>query len=208
MNNKHISSISSKPLSIIVASSLEYGIGYENKLCWNIPNELKYFRDITTRCHDNNKKNCIIMGKNTWYSLPNAPSPLKDRVNIIISANDYDKIAKEISETSKTSGCRVFRTIDDALCYIESDEAIESSFIIGGSQLYNAFLEKYIRNINSIYWSIVYDKKYVCDRFIASNIIYNHFSFFKEDIIINDKYVSMFGTNKNNMNTVIDEPPD
>lgn len=208
MNNKHISSISSKPLSIIVASSLEYGIGYENKLCWNIPNELKYFRDITTRCHDNNKKNCIIMGKNTWYSLPNAPSPLKDRVNIIISANDYDKIAKEISEISKTSDCRVFRSIDDALCYIESDEAIESSFIIGGSQLYNAFLEKYIRNINSIYWSIVYDKKYVCDRFIASNIIYNHFSFFKEDIIINDKYVSMFGTNKNNMNTVIDEPPD
>lgn len=197
-----------KQLSIIVASSLEYGIGYENKLCWNIPNELKYFRDITTRCHDNNKKNCIIMGKNTWYSLPNAPSPLKDRVNIIISANDYDKIAKETSETSKTPDCRVFRSIDDALLYIENDEAIESSFIIGGSQLYNAFLEKYIRNINSIYWSIVYDKKYVCDRFIASNIIYNHFSFLKEDIIINDKYVSMFGTNKNNMNTVIDELPD
>lgn len=197
-----------KQLSIIVASSLDYGIGYENKLCWNIPNELKYFRDITTRRHDNNKKNCIIMGKNTWYSLPNAPSPLKDRVNIIISANDYDKIAKEISETPESSDCRVFRSIDDALLYIENDEAIESSFIIGGSQLYNAFLEKYIRNINSIYWSIIYDKKYVCDRFIASNIIYNHFSFLKEDIIINDKYVSMFGTNKNNMNTVIDELPD
>ena len=194
-----------KQLSIIVASSLEYGIGYENKLCWNIPNELKYFRDITMRRHDKNKKNCIIMGKNTWYSLPNAPSPLKDRINIIISANDYDKIAKE---TSETSDCRVFRTIDDALLYIENDDAIESSFIIGGSQLYNAFLEKYIRNINSIYWSIVYDKKYVCDCFIASNIIYNHFSFLKEDIIINDKYVSMFGTNKNNMNTVIDELPD
>lgn len=194
-----------KQLSIIVASSLEYGIGYENKLCWNIPNELKYFRDITTRRHDKNKKNCIIMGKNTWYSLPNAPSPLKDRINIIISANDYDKIAKEISEISD---CRVFRSIDDALLYIENDDVIESSFVIGGSQLYNAFLEKHIRNINSIYWSIVYDKKYVCDRFIASNIIYNHFSFLKEDIIINDKYVSMFGTNINNMNTVIDELPD
>jgi dihydrofolate reductase len=195
-----------KPLSIIVASSLDYGIGYENKLCWNIPNELKQFRDITMR-HDKNKKNCIIMGKNTWYSLPNAPSPLKDRVNIIISTNDYGKIEKEIVDNAMTY-TRVFKTIDDALRYIDCDDSIETAFVIGGAQIYNTFLEKYIRRINSIYWSIVYDKNYICDRFIASNIIYNHFSFLKEDIIINDKYVSMYGVNKNNLNTVIDEPPD
>lgn len=196
-----------KPLSIIVASSLDYGIGYENKLCWNIPNELKQFRDITIRRHDKNKKNCIIMGKNTWYSLPNAPSPLKDRVNIIISANDYGKIEKEIVDNAMTY-TRVFKTIDDALQYIDGDDSIETAFVIGGAQIYNTFLEKYIRRINSIYWSIVYDKNYICDRFIASNIIYNHFSFLKDDIIINDKYVSMYGVNKNNLNTVIDEPPD
>jgi dihydrofolate reductase len=192
-----------KGLSIIVASTLEYGIGYENKLCWNIPNELKYFRHITTSCLQKNMKNCIIMGKNTWYSLPNAP--LKDRINIIISLQDYDKITKEIE--GKTD-VRVFKTIDDALTYIDSDDIIESCFIIGGAQLYNTFLEKYIKNIKSIYWSIIYDKKYECDRFIASNIIYNNFSFNKEDIIINDKYISMYGVNKNNLNSVIDEPPD
>jgi dihydrofolate reductase len=192
-----------KGLSIIVASTLEYGIGYENKLCWNIPNELKYFRHITTSCLRKNTKNCIIMGKNTWYSLPNAP--LKDRINIIISSQDYDKITKEID--GKTD-VRVFKTIDDALTYIDSDDIIESCFIIGGAQLYNTFLEKYIKNIKSIYWSIIYDKKYECDRFIASNIIYNNFSFNKEDIIINDKYISMYGVNKNNLNSVIDEPPD
>jgi dihydrofolate reductase len=192
-----------KGLSIIVASTLEYGIGYENKLCWNIPNELKYFRHITTSCLQKNMKNCIIMGKNTWYSLPNAP--LKDRINIIISLQDYDKITKEIE--GKTD-VRVFKTIDDALTYIDSDNIIESCFIIGGAQLYNTFLEKYIKNIKSIYWSIIYDKKYECDRFIASNIIYNNFSFNKEDIIINDKYISMYGVNKNNLNSVIDEPPD
>jgi dihydrofolate reductase len=192
-----------KRLSIIVASTLEYGIGYENKLCWNIPNELKYFRHITTSCLQKNMKNCIIMGKNTWYSLPNAP--LKDRINIIISLQDYDKITKEIE--GKTD-VRVFKTIDDALTYIDSDNIIESCFIIGGAQLYNTFLEKYIKNIKSIYWSIIYDKKYECDRFIASNIIYNNFSFNKEDIIINDKYISMYGVNKNNLNSVIDEPPD
>jgi dihydrofolate reductase len=196
-----------KPISIIVASSLDYGIGYENKLCWNIPNELKHFRDITIRRRDKNKKNCIIMGKNTWYSLPNAPSPLKDRVNIIISENDYGKIEKEITDRAMTD-TRVFKTIEDVLRYIDSDDMIETAFIIGGAQLYNTFLENYIRRVNSIYWSIIYDKRYICDRFIASNIIYNHFSFLKEDIIINDKYVSMYGVNKNNLNTVIDEPPD
>jgi len=196
-----------KPISIIVASSLEYGIGYENKLCWNIPNELKHFRDITMRRHNKNKKNCIIMGKNTWYSLPNAPSPLKDRINIIISVNDYDKIEKEIS-ISDMKDTYVFKTIEDVLRYIDSDDMIETAFIIGGAQLYNTFLEKYIRRVNSIYWSLIYGKNYICDRFIASDRIYNNFSFFKEDIIINDNYVSMYGVNKNNLNTVIDEPPD
>jgi dihydrofolate reductase len=85
-----------KNLSIIVASTLEYGIGFENKLCWNIPEEMKYFRNITLNCFRKNTKNCIIMGKNTWYSLPKAP--LKDRINVIISLNDYDKIEKEISQ--------------------------------------------------------------------------------------------------------------
>jgi len=192
-----------KGLSIIVATTLEYGIGYENKLCWNIPNELKYFRHITTSCLQKNMKNCIIMGKNTWYSLPNAP--LKDRINIIISLQDYDKITKEIE--GKTD-VRVFKTIDDALTYIDSDNIIESCFIIGGAQLYNTFLEKYIKNIKSIYWSIIYSERYECDKFIASNIIYNNFNFKKEDIIINDKYISMYGVNKNNLNSVIDEPPD
>lgn len=192
-----------KNLSIIVASTLEYGIGFENKLCWNIPEEMKYFRNITLNCFRKNMKNCIIMGKNTWYSLPKAP--LKDRINVIISLNDYDKIEKEISGMEDV---RVFKTIDDALIYIDNDPIIETCFIIGGAQLYNTCLKNYLKYIKAIYWSIIYDKNYICDKFIASNIIYRNFSFKKEDIIINEKYISMYGTNKNIINDVIDEHPD
>lgn len=192
-----------KNLSIIVASSLEYGIGFENKLCWNIPEELKHFRHITSSCLIKDTKNCVIMGKNTWYSIPN--TPLKNRINIIISSNEYDKIKKE---TSEMPDVRVFKTIDDALIYVDSDAIIGSCFIIGGAKLYNTILEKYIKYITSIYWSIIYDKKYECDCFIASNLIYNNFNFNKEDIVINDKYVSMYGTNKNRLNMVVDEDPD
>ena len=191
-----------KNLSIIVASSLDYGIGYENKLCWNIPEELKSFRIITSGCINKNKKNCIIMGKNTWYSLPKAP--LQNRINIIISYHNYDKIKNEISYMKDVF---VFKSIEDAFTYIDNDDIIENSFIIGGAQLYNTCLHKYLKYIKSIYWSIIIDKKYDCDKFIASNIIYNNFSFNKEDIIINEKYISMYGTNKNKLN-VIDEPPD
>lgn len=192
-----------KNLSIIVASTLEYGIGFENKLCWNIPEEMKYFRNITLNCFRKNTKNCIIMGKNTWYSLPKRP--LKDRINVIISLNDYDKIEKEISGMEDV---RVFKTIDDALIYIDNDPIIETCFIIGGAQLYNSCLKKYLKYIKAIYWSIIYGKNYLCDKFIASNIIYRNFSFKKEDIVINEKYISMYGTNKNIINDVIDEPPD
>jgi dihydrofolate reductase len=192
-----------KNLSIIVASSLDYGIGYENKLCWNIPEELKHFRNITLGRFCKNSMNCIVMGKNTWYSLPKAP--LKDRINIIISFNDYEKIKKEIDDKPDVY---VFKTIDDALIYINNDNIIENCFIIGGAQLYNICLEKYIKHIKSIYWSIILDKKYVCDKFIASNIIYNNFTFKEKDIIINDKYISMYGTNKNILNMVVDEPAD
>jgi dihydrofolate reductase len=192
-----------KNLSIIVASTLEYGIGYENKLCWNIPEELKNFKNITSNCLNNNAKNCIIMGKNTWYSLPKAP--LQNRINIIISFNDYNKIKNEITDMKDVY---VFKNIDEALIYIDNNDVIETAFIIGGSQLYNTFLEKYIKNIKSIYWSIIYGKKYECDRYIASNIIYNNFTFKKEDIIIKDKYISLYGTNKNKLYNIIDEPPD
>ena len=109
-----------KNLSIIVASSLDFGIGFQNKLCWNIPEELKYFRDITSGCINKNRKNCIIMGKNTWYSLPKAP--LQNRINIIISYNDYDKIKNEITDMKDVV---VFKSIEDAFIYIDSNDIIE-----------------------------------------------------------------------------------
>ena len=57
-----------KDINLIVACTTNYGIGYNNSLPWNIPEELKNFKTITTDVINKEKKNCIIMGKNTWYS--------------------------------------------------------------------------------------------------------------------------------------------
>ena len=53
---------------IIFACTNKLGIGYNNKLPWNIPEELKLFKNIT-------KNSVLIMGRKTVEHLPY----LKDR---------------------------------------------------------------------------------------------------------------------------------
>jgi dihydrofolate reductase len=190
-----------KELNLIVATTTDYGIGYQNDIPWNIPEELKGFRKITTTVNNINKKNCVIMGKNTWLSLPNPP--LKNRINIVISFNDYDILSKTISKEDVI----VLKSINDAILYININDNIEKGFIIGGSQLYNDFLDRYVQHITYVYMSIINDNKYTCDKFIASNIIFNNFKFEKENIHFTDKYITMCGENTYNYK-IIDEPID
>jgi dihydrofolate reductase len=202
-----------KDISLILATSTNYGIGFENKLCWDIPEELKSFRAITSNVKDKSKMNCVIMGKNTWYSLPNPP--LKNRINIVISANDYEKLNEELCSSSEnenenannTNNVKVFRNIKDTLRYVNETDIIESAFIIGGARLYNDFLDKHIYDINYIYFTIVFDKKYECDKYVAANIIFDNFKFEQCDVVRNNKYISMKGENKR-MLMPIDEPAD
>ena len=197
-----------KDINIIVATSTNYGIGYDNKMCWNIPEELNKFKEITTEVIDKTKKNCIIMGKNTWYSLPK--KPLINRINIIISSNDYEKIKNEIEENYKNieNVPKIFKNIEDAFKYVNDTDIIESAFIIGGAVLYNTCLDNYIEKIKYIYMSIIYDKKYECNKFIAANIIFNNFKFEKKNVEnYSTKYISMKGYNKG-ISYPKDEPVD
>jgi len=184
---------SKKEINIIVATSTNYGIGYDNKMCWHIPEELKHFKKITTTVENKKMKNCVIMGKNTWYSLPKRPLP--GRINIIISSADYDKISCEVSYSK--DNINVCKNIEEAFKYVEESEEIESAFIIGGAQLYNECLDKYVEKIKYVYMTIVYDKKYECNKFIAANVIFNNFKFEKKDVYNSElNYITMKGYNK------------
>ena len=62
-------------ISILVAVDEKGGIGKGNNLMWNIPSDLKRFKEITTKDQigiNNNINNIIIMGKKT-YQLQNHP---------------------------------------------------------------------------------------------------------------------------------------
>ena len=69
-------------MNLIVAVDAKWGIGNKNSLLVRIPEDQKWFRETTTG-------KAVIMGRKTLESFPNK-SPLKNRLNIVISGNpDY-----------------------------------------------------------------------------------------------------------------------
>ena len=110
-------------LSIIVAVAENGCIGIANQLPWHLPEDLKYFRRLTTG-------NIVIMGRKTYESIG---KPLPNRSNIVISQNpDFH-----------ADGIKVVRTIDEALKMAESIAEIDGApeaFIIGGAQIYRQTL--------------------------------------------------------------------
>ena len=70
-------------LNIISAVSKNGGIGYKNKLPWKRINlDMKFFSQITIGSKNDN--NAVIMGKNTWLSLPKS---LPKRTNLSYKFN-------------------------------------------------------------------------------------------------------------------------
>lgn len=78
-------------LTLIVAATLANGIGQGSRLPWRLPQEMAYFARVTTAAPEGSA-NAVIMGRNTWESIPPKFRPLKQRKNIVISSNaDYLK---------------------------------------------------------------------------------------------------------------------
>lgn len=139
--------------NLIVAYDSDFGIGKDNKLPWYFPEDLKYFSELTK----GNGNNAIIMGKNTWNSLPKKPLPKRD--NLILSTT------LDISEnTAKNNLVKTFKNIDsiEEHCLNTNYDDI---WIIGGSEIYNLFIKK--DKIKYIYATII-NKKYNCDTFFPN----------------------------------------
>lgn len=102
---------------MIVAVGKDGAIGKNGDLIWKISEDLKRFKSLTTG-------HPVIMGRKTWESLPKKPLP--GRKNIILTRNkDFD-----------APGALVVNSVEEAIREIEN----ETSFIIGGAQVYQAFL--------------------------------------------------------------------
>jgi len=116
-------------MNMIVAFCKKRGIGYKNKLPWHIPNELKFFKK-TTMSGDNN---VVVMGKNTWNSLPK--KPLKNRKNLILSRSLNNDDLKKYDNTLCVSS---FELLDYKLDKLTNDHTI---WLIGGKSIYDYYIE-------------------------------------------------------------------
>lgn len=96
-------------------------IGNNNSLPWHIPEDLKHFRTLT-------EGHTVVMGKNTYYSLPEAYRPLPRRRNIVLSRHPFEAVE------SYTSPERLIESLQK--------ESVEQIFIIGGVQVYTTFFQK------------------------------------------------------------------
>lgn len=166
--------------SIILACTFDGGIGYNNHIPWDIKSELYLFKHITGN-KDNFKQNAIIMGRKTWDSLPH--KPLKDRINIIITSDN--KFANHDNVIS-------FSNIDSAFEYCERTINIGKIFVIGGKSIYDLCLnnEKYSKNIENIYISIIY-KFYTCNIFIDIKNILTLYNCDFKTIIFHPQFLHM-----------------
>lgn len=72
-------------LTLVVAATRTNGIGQNGSLPWQLPQEMSYFARATIKTAPEGKVNAVIMGRNTWESIPRKFTPLKDRVNVVVS---------------------------------------------------------------------------------------------------------------------------
>ena len=100
-------------MTIIAAVAQNNAIGFENKLIYWLPNDLKRFKALTTG-------HTIIMGRKTFESLPKGALP--NRRNIVLSRQS----------TFTAPGAEVFHSLEEALKACKPEEEL---FIIGGSSL-------------------------------------------------------------------------
>lgn len=110
----------------IVAVDRNGAIGKGGKLPWHYSADMKFFKETTTG-------HAVVMGHKTWLTLK---KPLPNRLNIVLSRQ---------AEIEPTESVVVLRDVESVLG--KARDLKDDLFVIGGAQVYQAFLpyiEKWI----------------------------------------------------------------
>ncbi|GAE30292.1 dihydrofolate reductase [Halalkalibacter hemicellulosilyticus] len=103
-------------ISFIFAMDQNRAIGYQNDLPWHLPNDLAFFKRVTTG-------HTIVMGRKTYESIGR---PLPKRRNIIITRND----------AFVAQGCEVVHTKEELQRLTAQEDEV---FVIGGTEIFTLF---------------------------------------------------------------------
>jgi dihydrofolate reductase len=110
----------------IAAVDRKGAIGQGGKLPWHYSADMKFFRETTTG-------HAVVMGRKTWLTIG---KPLKNRLNIVLSRD---------SNIEPQESLIVLSDIESVISF--NNSLTTDLFVIGGAQIYEAFLphiEKWI----------------------------------------------------------------
>lgn len=105
-------------MRLIVAVSKNWGIGRDNALLFNLKEDMRHFKKMTT-------DKVVVMGRNTYLSLP--VRPLKNRINIVLS------------RSALMEECITVRGLDELFDLIKQFDG-DDVFVIGGASIYRTLL--------------------------------------------------------------------
>jgi len=107
-------------MNLIVAVDNDWAIGKSGGLLYNLPADMRFFRETTTG-------KVVIMGDTTLKSLPGG-KPLPNRTNIIMSLDGIDVPGATV--------CKSIKELGQTLTQYDTDEV----FVIGGAFIYSLLL--------------------------------------------------------------------
>lgn len=110
-----------KIVKLIWAENLDCVIGVDNKLPWNLPEDLAHFKKLTLG-------EPVIMGWNTWMSLPDKVRPLPGRENIVLTRDSHKTISHSKAVTAQS--------LEEGIRSTESNTV----WVIGGATVYEQAL--------------------------------------------------------------------
>lgn len=109
---------------IIAAVSENNVIGREDYIPWDIPEDMKHFKEKTTG-------NAVIMGRKTFESLPKNFRPLPDRKNIVLTRSGLEDKSEEVFEAS---------SLEEA--WEAAEGFSDKAYLIGGESVYREGMEE------------------------------------------------------------------
>ena len=111
----------------IVCVAKDWGIGKANGLLFNLPADMKFFRETT-------KHNVVVMGYSTYLSLPKRPLP--NRINVVL----WDKVPLPVETKDDAI---FFNNFEALLNFVKILSKEYDVFICGGASVYKLFLPYY-----------------------------------------------------------------
>lgn len=133
-----------KQLSLIAALDAANGIGKDNDLMWNLPADMRFFKETT-------KGHVVIMGRKNYDSIPEKYRPLSGRTNVVLSRKP----------NFEAPDCLVFDSFENCVASLELAPD-QKAFIIGGAEIYKLALESGL--VHEMYLTHI-DKTYGADTF-------------------------------------------